>query len=72
VELKPKKRESGYVSVDTFNRTIVELKLCSYKYANAAFFPFNRTIVELKRVISVSAFIVLKPFNRTIVELKQK
>ena len=35
----------------SFNRTIVELKLCRAVYETCVVFPFNRTIVELKLLL---------------------
>ena len=40
----------GWVK-DSFNRTIIELKLDEYREENRRCSTFNRTIIELKRKI---------------------
>ena len=57
-------------SKESFNRTIVELKLNFVSHAFRALFTFNRTIVELKPRTANSAPDEALTFNRTIVELK--
>ena len=58
-------------SCNTFNRTIVELKLKLSVLSWQLIFAFNRTIVELKPFASYQILNYDRSFNRTIVELKQ-
>ena len=57
---------------NSFNRTIVELKLGEdMLLKKQPYSPFNRTIVELKRSITAARTGARLAFNRTIVELKR-
>ena len=56
--------------LQTFNRTIVELKRRSHQSRSECHHAFNRTIVELKLTIPAQAIDPVVTFNRTIVELK--
>ena len=47
-------RLAGRVGLDTFNRTIVELKQLSFLDPLCYGVPFNRTIVELKPALALS------------------
>ena len=56
--------------MDTFNRTIVELKQACALDVDGRHAPFNRTIVELKPAGWLLILVIRNAFNRTIVELK--
>ena len=58
--------------MNSFNRTIVELKPMGAHSGRCARLTFNRTIVELKLSLHDKAEIVIDAFNRTIVELKRR
>ena len=68
------KRDCGYSrrkGKDTFNRTIIELKLPPLRPGRFFCMAFNRTIIELKlRMLMISQF-PSGSFNRTIIELKR-
>ena len=56
--------------MQTFNRTIVELKPLKTGGKVYGTVAFNRTIVELKHAICPLSMLMIGSFNRTIVELK--
>jgi len=70
VELKHDYEPGQFNMADSFNRTIVELKLGTSSLRARLIQSFNRTIVELKPGARKTMRIGIS-FNRTIVELKR-
>ena len=53
-----------------FNRTFMELKLCTPLTASRWLYRFNRTFMELKQGRAVVGCLDDRRFNRTFMELK--
>ncbi len=60
----------SYRILDTYNRTVKELKSEADKDCSGGFIAYNRTVKELKSFMRGQAYKHHKTYNRTVKELK--
>ncbi len=61
---------STFISIDAYNRTMLELKFAMQKFSNTTTEAYNRTMLELKFAMQKFSNTTTEAYNRTMLELK--